>query len=123
MKASLTSSRRFEFCFPELDTLVEVEETGHEVVIRATRDVFSVERKRAFVRHLAHEGFVSEEHLWYPGPGQCPHGAVRWLVDVAWLEPGPMARAISRRFMTRLFVAAGGLWLLLIWVFFIRGGR
>ncbi|HVS54560.1 MAG TPA: hypothetical protein VHD62_19550 [Opitutaceae bacterium] len=123
MKTILPPSRRFEFCYPQLDTLMEVEETGHDVVIRVTRDVFSDEQKLAMVRHLAREGFISEEHLWCPALGRSRHVSVRWLVDVTWLVANPAARVASRRFMTRLFFGAGGLWLLLIWAFFIRAGR
>ena len=41
MNTSTTNSQCYEFCFPKLDTLVQVEEADGTVVIRATRDTFT----------------------------------------------------------------------------------
>ena len=62
MKTLTRIQRQFEFCFPNLDTLVLVEEFDDCLLIRATRNTFSEERKIRFVHELVAEGFVSESY-------------------------------------------------------------
>jgi hypothetical protein len=111
MKMHTAEINSFEFCFPNLDTLVQVEETDGGVVIRASRDTFSEARKEHFVRELAAEGFIANAHrlLLTTGPG-APHG-VRWLVDLSCFRPGPEFVAGTRRFMVRVLLSAALLWL------------
>jgi len=45
--------RVHDVSFPRVDTLLRVEEEGGRVVIRATRDTVSGERKARFIRGLA----------------------------------------------------------------------
>jgi hypothetical protein len=120
VKTTRGSCRRFEFCYPQTDTLLLVEEADDEVLIRATRNTFSEEQKIAFVRSLASEGFISDSFRWSASIGRGSDGHVRWVVDYSWLELSEEVLAPSRQFMTRLFVGAGLLWLLLIWAFCLR---
>ena len=53
MKTLVRPNRQFEFCFPNLDTLILVEESDDEVVVRATNNSFSERRKVQFIRELA----------------------------------------------------------------------
>ena len=62
MNSTLTRPERYEFCFPEKDTLVLVEVVGNGVTVRATRDTFTEQRKASFVRELAAEGFISDSY-------------------------------------------------------------
>lgn len=103
--------RCYEFSFPRLDTLVQVEERTDEVVIRATRNTFTERRKVCFIRELAAEGFISETYQWFSGFGDWSALPVRWLVDYSWLKPDQHARARTNRFMIRLIVGAFLLWL------------
>ena len=59
------TSQRYEFSFPDLDTLVQVEERAGAVLVRATRDTFSSARKEYFIRELAAEGFIPDEFQWF----------------------------------------------------------
>lgn len=122
MKTSLSAPRSFEFSFPQRDTLLQVEETHDRVVIRATRASFSDEQKRAFVRELASEGFIADSYTWPPlglGPAD---KSIEWLVDCSWLQLSPEVLAISRRFMIRLFIGAGTLWIGLMAFLALRAG-
>jgi hypothetical protein len=56
---------RFDFNFSRLDTLVMVEKQGDGIVIHATRDTFSPERKENFIRALAAEGFIPDDFRWF----------------------------------------------------------
>ena len=113
MKTTI-ARRQFEFCEPQLDTLLLVEETSDEVVVRATRNTFSAERKAAFVRRLASEGFISDSFRWYSSVEPRTDPRVRRVIDHSWLQIGENVRATARRFMVRLLVSAAVLWVLLL---------
>lgn len=98
---------RFDFSFPRLDTLVRVEEGEDGVLVRATRDSFTDERKRFFIRELAAEGFIPEQVPWLPS-------GVRWVVDFSWLELSPVARRRANRTMVAFLVSGVVLWVALM---------
>lgn len=118
MKATLSEPRAFEFYFPDVDTLVKVEDGEDAVVIRATRNSFSERRKAIFIRRLATEGFIPDSYQWLSSHESPSNPGVRWLVDFSWLELPKAALAETRRFMVRLIVGATLLWLvLMLWLF------
>lgn len=123
MKTTTDNSHRFEFSYPMLDTLVLVEENESEVVIRATRDTFTPERKAAFLRELVMEGFVSEKYRWANVSNELGSFHVRWLIDYSWLEIGEEVLKRSRRLMVRLFVSSSLGWLAMIVGLFLFSGR
>src|SRR4051812_6475504 len=100
----------FEFCFPNLDTLVQVEELHGDVVIRATRPTFSEQRKLCFIRELAAEGFIPDECRWFPLAGPGSFKGIRWLVDASWLTISPAVLAQTRSFVIRLLAGTGVVW-------------
>ena len=106
----------YEFCFPNLDTLVQVEESNDTVVIRATRDTFSELRKTWFIRELAAEGFISDAYEWFSRVDQWSSLQVRSLVNYSWLKPDEAAAARTKRFMIRLILSAITLWLIMMGV-------
>jgi hypothetical protein len=111
MKIHSPASPCYNFYFPRLDTLAEVEHTAHGVIIRTSRHSFSDERKACFVRELAAEGFIADEYAW------CSSGApegIRWVVDAAAFMPGAAPIAQTRRFARWLFCSATALWLVLM---------
>ena len=109
-----TKVSRFEFSFPQLDTLVQVEESEGEIVIRATRDTFTEARRASFIRELATEGFIPDQYRWAQLTDYRGASGVRWLIDHSWLKPNEAMVARTRRFMVRLLLGAGVLWLLLM---------
>ena len=111
MKATLPAPHGFEFYFPDRDTLLLVEETGDTVVIRATRNTFSEQRKRRFIHELAAEGFIPDSYQWFQLAEPGSYAGVRWLIDRSWLEISEAMRAPARRFMRRLLAAAVLFWL------------
>lgn len=110
----------YEFCFPRLDTLVRVEETEDQVVIRATRDTFSEQRKRCFLRELVAEGFISDCYQWSTGFNSLSWPRIRWFVDFSWLEPTGHTGKRAHRFMIGLLASTVLLWLLLMTLLFLR---
>ena len=92
------------------------------VVIRATRASFSDEQKRAFVRELVSEGFIADTYRWPPLELGAADKSIEWLIDYSWLKISPEVLAISRRFMIRLFVGAGVLWVGLMGFLATRAG-
>src|SRR5258708_7273865 len=111
MNNPFLAQRCFEFSFPQLDTLVRVEESAGDVIIRATRDTFSEARKLCFVRELAAEGFIPEEYRWFALSGCESIGSLRWVVDFSWLKLDAAQTAHTRRIMIRLIGAAALFWL------------
>ncbi len=111
MKTLVRPTRQFEFCFPNLDTLVLVEESDNEVVIRATRNAFSEQRKIHFIQQLAAEGFISDSYKWFSDFRSAKWLPLQWLVDYSWLKPNGAQAARTRCFMIRLLACAGLLWL------------
>jgi hypothetical protein len=116
-----TESRRcYTFVFPRLDTVLEVEAVTEGVVVHASRDTFSPARKASFLRELAAEGFIGEDYA-NPWPGASP--PVRWEVEPAGFMPDAAQRAETRRFMLRVFLSAGALWVLLMGFALLHASR
>lgn len=111
MRAQKVAPKRFEFYFPDLDNLILVEnlEDGG-VIIRATRDVFSQQRKAFFIRQLAAEGFIPDSYQWWSGSAT----GVTWVIDITWLKLPRVWLRRSKKFMVRLLVFSGVLWLALM---------
>lgn len=120
MNTTLSAPRSHEFSFPRLDALLQVTETDKGVLIRATRDVFNEQQKRAVVRRLAAEGFIAEVYGSYPIAHFAPEPGVRWIVDYRWIELTPEILRPARRFMVRLFLGAVVLWAALIGFLLVR---
>ncbi len=111
MKAHIHSPPCHVFDFPQLDTVVAVENSADGVVIRASRNSFSADRKACFIRELAAEGFIGEEfgsHWWRDS------GAVRWIVDASGFMPDATHLAATRRCMWRIIFSTAGLWVFLM---------
>jgi hypothetical protein len=113
MKTRSGCNRSFQFTFPKLGTFIEVEDRDDTVVIRASRDSFSEQRKLSFIRELAAEGFIADCFQW-----SCQ--GVRWLVDASLARPSAEVVARTNRFMIRLFVGSGFLWLAMMGAAFLH---
>ncbi len=120
MKMQAPPPHSYEFAFPQLDTLVRVDEVEDLVLIRATRDTFSLARKECFVHELAAEGFIDDDYLHYSATETLPLRPVRWRVDHSWLQVDVSQAAATRRIVLRLFGAAALLWLSLMVMIFVR---
>jgi hypothetical protein len=110
MKTKIHPDHSFEFYFPDLDTQLLVEEIEDKVVIHASRNTFSDQRKARFLRHLAAEGFIPDEHQWFSG-FKSQGSQVCWLVDTSWVGVPKAIIVRSRNFMIRLLISATLLWL------------
>ena len=120
MRVHVTFPSRAEFYVPALDNLILVENRAEGVLIRASRDNFSRRRKVLFVHHLAAEGFIAPCH---EHPFDLENDGllgVRWVVDQTWLRISPELRRHSKRFMRRLLLWSGVLWLALMTFAFLN---
>ena len=115
--------RCYEFYFPDVDSLVQVEASPGDVVIRASRNTFTEQRKRNFIHVLAAEGFIPDDYEWLSLAGSELSRGVRWLVDVSWLRIDPAVVAGANRFMLRLLAGAAALWVVLMTVLLLHGTR
>ncbi len=104
---------RAELHLPALNTHLLVEEFQEGLLIRATLNNISEERRVYFIRELQAEGFISDRYRWFGDSSIYKGPPVEWLMDSSWLKPGngPIQ---TRRFMIRLLVCGGFLWLLLM---------
>ncbi|HTZ20065.1 MAG TPA: hypothetical protein VMC06_04215 [Opitutaceae bacterium] len=112
MKTLAEESGHFEFSLSGSDILVLVKTTADEVIIRTSRGGLSEERKAAFVRELANEGFIPDSYRW--------RGHARWHVDPAWpWERSAGLKALTFPLMAKLYACSGAFWLgvmvLLFW--------
>ncbi|MDB6018959.1 MAG: hypothetical protein JWR19_3448 [Pedosphaera sp.] len=114
MSTQKVLTKQYEFCFPQLDTLVQVEESSAEVVVRATRNTFSEQRKIYFIHELAAEGFISDHYRWFTSFDSFSWLRVYWLLDASWLRPCQVQIVRSRKFMIRLLVSTTLLWLAML---------
>ncbi len=119
MKTDVIRPGGFEFCFPQIDTLVLVEVAAETVTIRATRDTFSEPRKLAFVRELASEGFIPGEYRWLAEQRLHERSDLHWIVDYHWLTLSPELLARPRRFVLRLLAGATVGWCAMMAVLFL----
>jgi hypothetical protein len=104
VKSKSKQIRQFDFSFPRKDMQLRVEVDGDEVTVRASRNGFSEQRKSAFIRELAAEGFIPDAHRWYFAHDGDGFGrGVRWIIDRSILETEEEVRARSRRFTLGLF--------------------
>jgi hypothetical protein len=86
--ATPTKSREFSIRDP--DNLIQVEEGEDGVLVRAAMDNISPQRKAAFIRELAAEGFIADKYQWYDGGGLTGHIGVTWVIDRSWVMQTPM---------------------------------
>jgi hypothetical protein len=112
MRAQKVLAREFQFYFSDLDNIVLVE--SHEdqnVTIRVTKNNVPEQRKIAFIRQLAAEGFIPGHYEWFSGPTDGSNG-VLWMKDLSWVQKTTVALSKkSDRFMKRLLVFACVSWL------------
>jgi len=110
MKSNADVPCRFEFAFPRFDTLASVECLADEVVIRTSRNALTEERKAAFVRELASEGFIPDHYRWLDVAHDPAIRRVHWLVDPAWWMPGAEPMARTSRLMVRVLASSALVW-------------
>jgi hypothetical protein len=105
---------RSELYVPDLDNDVVIENSVAGVVIRTTHDNFSERRKRAFIRHLAAEGYISDRYEWFSEPSEEGFFGVKWVACGCTSSRGRISRFL-RRHCTRRNAFYGSLfvfWLL-----------
>jgi hypothetical protein len=116
VKTLVEESSYFEFSLSGSDILVLVETTADEVIIRTSRDGLSEERKAAFIRELANEGFIPDSYRW--------RGHIRWHVDPTWQwERSADIKALTFPLMAKLYACSAAFWLGVMGLLFLSAAR
>jgi hypothetical protein len=104
VKSKSVQIRQYNFSFPRKDMQLRVDVDGEEVTVRASRNGFSEQRKSAFIRELASEGFIPDAHRWYFALDGDGFGrGVRWVIDRSIMDTDEAIRVRSQRFTLGLF--------------------
>jgi hypothetical protein len=83
---------------------LRVDVAADDVTVRASRNGFSEQRKSAFIRELASEGFIPDAHRWYFALDGYGFGrGVRWVIDRSVLDTDEETRVRAKRFVVGLF--------------------
>jgi hypothetical protein len=108
-------AKSMEFCIQQPYNLLLVEEREDGVTVRAAADDFNEERKGAFIRELAAEGFIADRYQWYSGSDSSGYSGVTWIIDRSWLGNTPaLMRRKAAPWIAGAFVGACILLLLLM---------
>ena len=110
MKTQTLSDKSLEFYFPDVDTSLLVEHSGDQVVFRATKNTFTLQRKLHFIHQLATEGFIPDHYQWLSDMDS-EGSNVRWRVDYSWLKIHGTNVLKTRKFMIGLLASAVLAWL------------
>lgn len=119
MQTRIALPQRFELRHGCPENWILVENYFNEVIIRAARDNFSVQRKLFFIRHLAAEGFIPARYQRLTELEDSSEIGLRWMVDRSWVERHGSRFCKSHRFMSRLLLSAAVLWLLMTAALFL----
>ena len=107
MRVQNTYPGQVEFRIFRPRNFIVVENWAEKVVIRAARDNFSERRKRAFVRHLAAEGFIPDRYETVAmGRGKAIVG-VDWIIERAEPVEVPPARSRLPQVLLSVLFGAG----------------
>ncbi len=119
MRIQKVLSKEYQFYLPDLDNilLVKCEEDG-TVTVRASKGNCSEERKVAFLRGLAAEGFIPDEYQLLSDCVDESKG-IRWVKDYSWLRIAPEVTRRSNRFMIKLLLAASLMWIAMMRVLLV----
>jgi hypothetical protein len=79
MRTKIAVPEKVELYIPDLDNHVLIENSAGGVVICATRDNFSDQRKTFFIRHLAAEGYIPDRYEWFSEPAGDGSFGVKWI--------------------------------------------
>jgi|ERR1700722_14649961 len=115
MPTQITGPRNFKLYIPDLDNHILVESHGGEIVVHASRDNFSEQRKALFVRHLATEGFIPDCYEWFSELGVEAGFGLRWVVDCSWSESDPQIERRARRREFGVILLGLGVFAMLRW--------
>jgi hypothetical protein len=116
-------SRTMEFCIQRPYNLILVEEREDGITVRAAADDFNEQRKGAFIRELAAEGFIADRYQWYSGSDSSGYSGVTWIIDRSWLASTPaLMRRKALPWIAGMFAGACVMLLLLMSIVIARHG-
>ena len=83
MRTHIATPERFQLYIPDLDNHVLIENSAGDVIISATRDNFSENRKMFFIRHLSAEGYIPDHYQWFTEPAKGGFSGVKWIAPAS----------------------------------------
>ena len=96
---------------------------GRHQHVRAAADDFNEQRKGAFIRELAAEGFIADRYQWYSGSDSSGYSGVTWIIDRSWLASTPaLMRRKALPWIAGMFAGACVMLLLLMSIVIARHG-
>jgi len=110
MKTRTFTNQSFEFYFPDVDTLLLAEHRDDKVLIRATKNTFSEQRKINFIHNLASEGFIPDYYQWLTNLDPA-WSNLYWRVDYSWLKTRRVSSPGTTKVMVGLLASAIALWM------------
>jgi len=114
MHAQIAVPKKFNLYIPDLDNHIRIENGADGVIISATRDNFSDNRKMFFIRHLSAEGFIPDRHKWFHESVADGFFGVKWIVRPASSRHQAGLHGL-RKLWTRRNALYGSLFL--VWLF------
>ena len=111
MSTQVAVPEKVELYLPDLDNHILIENSAGEVVIRATRNNLTAERKAFFIRHLAVEGYIPDRYEWFSEPVEDGFFGVKWIAGTLSNGEQSLSRSI-RRWRTRRNARYGCLFIL-----------
>ncbi len=118
MHTEIALPTRSQLYIPDLDNHILIENNADEVVISATRDNFSENRKIFFIRHLSAEGYIPDRYKWFSELAESGFFGVKWMVRAAAREEKTALRFL-RKWLTRRNAVYGGLFLVWLTLFLL----
>ncbi|EEF62838.1 hypothetical protein [Pedosphaera parvula] len=114
MKTETCLPKRAEFYRRQPENHILVQNNKDDVLIRATHDNFSDQRKAAFIRELAAEGFIPDHYQWFSDPDASNYLGIRWVVDSSWLQINNQIARKGEMLCGRALMVAAVLWVILV---------
>ena len=114
MRTELGLPKRAEFHCRQPDNYILVQNHKDGVMIRATSDNFSEQRKAAFIRELAAEGFIPDHYQWFLDADASNYLAIKWIIDPSWLRVEKRLVGKAELICGRALLLVAIVWLVLI---------
>ena len=114
MKTELSLPKRAEFHCMQPENYILVQNHKDGVMIRATSDNFSEQRKAAFIRELAAEGFIPDHYQWFLDADASNYLAIKWIIDPSWLRVDKRLAKKAELLYGRALLLVAVVWMILV---------
>lgn len=99
MQTQTNVPTKFNLYIPDLDNHIVIDNGTGGVVVSASRDNFSENRKMCFIRHLSAEGYIPDRYKWFTEAEGDGFLGVKWIVRTP--HPGNAGPGFFQRLRKR----------------------